>query len=65
MCSEEGNQAAAKRTFDFTRAYSGKIGEPQSGVFGGAEGFSSMMMIKHNDAAQYQIASQRLRKEQI
>ncbi len=60
MCSGEGNQAAAKRTFDFTRAYSGK-----SGVFGGAEGFSSMMMIKHNDAAQYQIASQRLRKEQI
>lgn len=65
MYSEEGNHAAARRTFDFTRAYSGKIGAPQSGVFGGAEGFSSMMMIKNNDAAQYQMASQRLRKEQI
>lgn len=64
MYSEEGNHAAARRTFDFTRAYNGRIGELQSGVFGGAEGFLSMM-IKHNDAAQYQIASQRLRKEQI
>lgn len=40
FCSEEGNQADAKQTFGFNRAYIEKIYKLQSSGLGEAQGFS-------------------------